>query len=496
MTNKSSKTAVKNTVKTLDGPLTNPVPVRDGPIKNVQDLSSLFFHSPTSRSDGVFEPLLCKVVEHLKLKGVPDENLKQALMLILGAASAHLGYPLAMLLPADDALSAARLIESAIETVPQGWTVRFDTLSPAQLFVNGGLAYRDKCIVCQNPEGLTKVSGDLDLMLTRGYAVRQEILNKKYSTSLEEFRAEGFPSFIGIESQRKREAWNHPSIVKIPVAEGLWRYANPKGIDGNSIELFRIRKCIQRLRQRPVEVPFSDAIERALAESGVSHADILKEVVMKVIALIAIINQPPPVTMHEIGSYIYGIDESHVMKWLVDNGAYSGKSDAPSFGDQSPITATKIDYCIAKTLLERFVSTKKASLTERQMKVFGTIKDLNWQGFRTSMTPNASDIEKLATLAKSSSYCPDREKIFKVMNSSGREDISLTTVNNDLIELMKMGVIGRAKAEKQRYYKYYVMTPDIEKPIKLPAVSDIVDPAYQGREIEVINPVTGQIEKI
>ena len=473
-----------------------PVTIREGPLLTAQDLSCLFFHSPTSRPDGVFEPLLCEVIEQLKMQGVPPENLKQALMLVLGAVSAPLGYPLAMLLVADEPLTAARLVESSTSTVPAGWTIKFDTLSPSQLFINGGEAYRDKCIVCQDPEGLVKVARDLDLMLTRGYAVRQEILNKKYAMSLEEFRADCFPSFIGIESHRKRDMWKHPSIVKIPVTEGLWGYATPQPSDGHSVGLFRIRKCFKRLRPRPVVVPFNDVIERTLAESGVSHADILQEVVMKIIALVAIINQPPPVTMHEIGSYIYEIDESRVMKWLENSGEHSAKVDVASYDNQAPITATKIDYHIAKILLESFVRVSQASLTERQMKIFQTIKMLNWGKFQNSTIPNATDIKKIATLPKSSMYWPDREKIYEVMNHSGGEVISLTTINSELIELCKIGIIGREKAPKQRYYGYFVMTVDVDNAFTLPPVSEIVDPVYQGKEVNVVNPITGQIEKI
>ena len=240
-----------------------PVTVREGPLLTAQDLGCLFFYSPTSRPDGVFEPLLCEEAEHLKMEGVPVENLKEALMLKLGAVSAHLGYPLAILLVADDPLAAARLIESSTGTVPLGWAINFDKLTQAQLFVNGGLAYRDKCIVCQDPEGLTKVSGELDLMLTRGYAVRQEILNKKYVTSLEEFRAECFPSFIGIASRKRGDILKHPSIIRIPVVQGSWGYnhtqdAPSSAMGGKPGWVFRIRKCFKRLRPMPVLIPFQD----------------------------------------------------------------------------------------------------------------------------------------------------------------------------------------------------------------------------------------------
>ena len=52
-------------------------------------------------------------------------------------------------------------------------------------------------------------------------------------------------------------------------------------------------------------------------------ADILKQVVMKVISLIAIINQPSPATIAEIGSYIYETDEATVKRLAAKTGKYA-----------------------------------------------------------------------------------------------------------------------------------------------------------------------------
>ena len=121
------------------------------------------------------------------------------------------------------------------------------------------------------------MSGDLDLMLTRGYAVRQEILNKKYETSLEEFRAECFPSFIGIASNRKGRYFNAPIYSEDPGSSGIMgQYTTagrrlPQTRAYNPAMIFRIRKCFKRLKRTPVLIPFRDQIDKAIAESGVSH---------------------------------------------------------------------------------------------------------------------------------------------------------------------------------------------------------------------------------
>ena len=53
----------------------------DLPATTTQDLSHLFFESPTSRPDGIFQPLLFGVARLLQEKGVSHENLKSALLI-------------------------------------------------------------------------------------------------------------------------------------------------------------------------------------------------------------------------------------------------------------------------------------------------------------------------------------------------------------------------------------------------------------------------------
>ena len=74
--------------------------------------------------------------------------------------------------------------------------------------------------------------------------------------------------------------------------------------------------------------------------------------------------------------------------------------------------------------------------------------------------------------------------------------MSLTTVNNELIGLCKMGVVGREKVRSRRQYGYFVMTLDVEKSLTLPPVSQNRRSGLQGKQVNVVNPITGQIEKI
>jgi predicted transcriptional regulator len=60
----------------------------------------------------------------------------------------------------------------------------------------------------------------------------------------------------------------------------------------------------------------------------------------------------------------------------------------------------------------------------------------------------------LAAVARSTGCWAKREKVFEEINKA-RYDFSLSSVNNDLMELLEMGVLERAKPPKDRFFGYY-----------------------------------------
>ena len=94
-----------------------------------------------------------------------------------------------------------------------------------------------------------------------------------------------------------------------------------------------------------------------------------------------------------------------------------------------------------------------------------------------------------------SGYWATREKVFEIINN-GSYDFSLSSVSNDLVALLEMGVLERAKPPKSRFFGYYVMTTTLSDAIQLPAPETIQDPVYEGKTVTVVNPFTGQVETI
>jgi hypothetical protein len=134
-------------------------------------------------------------------------------------------------------------------------------------------------------------------------------------------------------------------------------------------------------------------------------------------------------------------------------------------------------------------------ITDRQKKVFETVKAINLGKMGNAIVKD-DDIEKLATIARSSGYWATREKVFEIINKRGGECYSLSSVSNDLLSLYEMGILDRAKPPKSRAFGYYIMGMNLDDAIRLPEPAEIQDPIYQGQEVSVVNPITGQIEKI
>jgi hypothetical protein len=115
---------------------------------------------------------------------------------------------------------------------------------------------------------------------------------------------------------------------------------------------------------------------------------------------------------------------------------------------------------------------------------------------RDAMLQKRDEVEILSTISQSYIYWARREKIYEIVNNDGGQYLSLSTVNNELVELMKMGIVDRSKPPKSRHFGYYVMTLNVGGAIPLPSPSEIEDPVFKGKPVEVINPLTGQVEKI
>jgi len=147
-------------------------------------------------------------------------------------------------------------------------------------------------------------------------------------------------------------------------------------------------------------------------------------------------------------------------------------------------------------LLDGLLATENTYQTDRQLRIFEAVKRINMGKLTPAFLEKEDDTSIVSNISQHSGYWARREKVFEEVNKDGAKALSLSIVNNELVELMDMGLVDRSKPAKSRHFGYYVMTLDLGKVINLPNPSDINDPLYKGEMVEVINPLTGQAEKI
>ena len=474
--------------------------VMDSPHQHMVDLNdhepiNQFFEWPVIRADGAYQPMQFKTVGHLLSSGIDPSNIQAASLIHIAMLSARLGYPIAAVLVPEDPQGAIQVLDHCLNLAPKDATIEFREVKPDHLYIKGGGLLNGKCIISTEVNGFSKVDRDLELIMTRGHAVRQELVKGKYETVLSEQRSKTQLSFIGIDGGKPGKGFGHPSILKIPFSSKRPTMAH---IGSDIVEqfglmqspLFKIKKSFQRLKPRPVIIPFEEQLATALVECGCDHAPEKMGILKNVISVCAIINQPPPVHKAELGAIIYNTDEREVGRWLIDAGLQKDSETLP----EKPIVATKVDYHMARLILEGILMTGPTRFSDRQKKVFETVKAINMGKMRDAILKKDDDVEKLATISRSSGYWTTREKVFELINN-GSIEFSLSTVSNDLVALLEMGVLERAKPPKSRFFGYYIMATTLSDAIQLPASETIQDPIYEGKTVTVVNPLTGQVEK-
>ena len=481
--------------KELEGDYITDMPVAKTEAPS-EDPLNRFIEWPIIRPDGTRQPFQFRTAGHLISSGVHPENIQAASLIHTIMVSAALEHPISAMIVSDDRQEVVRVLDQCKKLIPKDATIEIQNLKPEHLYCKGGDLLDRKCIICPDVGGFKTVHRDLDLIIGRGHCARQEIVKGRFESSLAEFKARMKISIIGIDNGRTDKGLSHPSILKIPIRAGGIALDLP---NSNLVEQFgllqappfKVRKSLQRLKPRKVLIPFAAQLTQVMKESGCDYLREKMDVLLNMISICTIINQPPPVHPAELGAIMYDTDESEVKRWLIESGLQSPGQDAMA----EPLVATKVDYHISRLLLDGMLLVGSTRFTDRQKMVFDAVKTLNMAKLSTALLSKGDDVEKLSTIAQGSGYWATREKIFEKIGRSDAQ-FSLSSMSNDLMALVTMGMLERAKPPKSRYYGYYITTPTLENAIGLPAPETIQDPIYEGKEVLVVNPLSGQVEKI
>ena len=467
-----------------------------------QDLSYLYYDSPYVGDNGVFRPQLCTTKNILTKRGVNIRHQKAALLTSLAINSARLKYPLSVLLMAQNPLLAVNILDHCVRLAPANSTIEFQEMKPEHLIL-GAKDFRDRTVISADPNGFKKVNKDIEMLLTRGFTVKQETVKSKYEVSIEERRTDWPIAFVGISNGQRKGNIDHPLILRVPLDEEVETTRKKPGFgdaifsesDTLQVEIARAKKTFGRLIPQKVDIPYFSQLWDHLLKLNTKHLEAKAVALGNVISICTIINNPMPIYQDELFAEMYSIDRQKVNKWLVDIGHKSYQNDNE---DQAApaIIATKVDYYLGFLLLDGVLLSGENFFTTRQKRIFEAVCQINVGKVKQAFLQKKNEIEILSTISQGSGYWARLEKIYEMVNNDGGQYLSLSLVYNELIDLMKMGILDRSKPPKSRHFGYYVMTLDLGGSISLPNPSEINDPIYKGAPVEIINPLSGQTEEI
>jgi len=468
-------------------------------LRAIPNLDYIFFEPTRAVPDGPFVSPIVGTVRMLRALGISDGDMKEAVMISLALNSARLGFPIAAILLSKEPSAAVKVLHRCMQVTPVTSYIEFQKMTQEDLFL-GSPQIRERTVTSSDENGFKKVRQDVDLLLSRGNSTTQELIRSRFGVGLQSRRVELPLSIVGVAPDRAGSVLQHPSLLWVSVrGEQEKSLTQPPRLgngDGNplqDVEVARLQKTYERLCWHPVDVPFAEQVMGALKDVK-SFPVCQVENIFKVLSMATIINNPPSVQWDEIMSLMYGVGKEKVGSWL------AAKKDTVippvKTGESSPLVATKVDYFFAWLLLDKVLPIGEFILTPRQNRILDVLKRLNLAGISNAHINSKSAVEVLSAIANNTSAWMTREKVFETLNKEGGEYVSLSTVNNELQYLLKVGIVDRKKPSKSNQYRYYVLTLDAGQYLALPHPSEILDPIYQGKPVEVVNPLTGAVEKI
>jgi len=457
---------------------------------NPSDLTGYFFNEPYGQDDGVIRSLLCDVNNFFQQSGVSPENLQAAVLTFTALNSVRLGFPFSVILKTDELSKTRHLVNVCKQLAPRESFREVQELKYEQLY-NDKKYFEDRVIICQDTSGVKKAMPDLLMLLTQGYATRQENYKSKLGVGIQEHTIQYPIGFIGIEPIDGKSFLDHPSIIKIPMANAncfngqmmpiVFHDRFQKEHQGKFIEARRIAKTFERLRYRVVNIQcINQAFFHIIKQQPISLREKI-DVISKVFSIITIMNHPRKVTPDEVyGSFIEAKIENINM--------------APKILDA--LTATKAEYFITKTLLNDVITVRNESVTADEIKIFEAIKKINFGKLQSALIDQNNIRGKLWLLIDNDIYWAKKEEIYKQVNNTTIDILSLPAVEKGLQSLNKMNFIATKRIEKSRQYGYYIVVPKANGSINFPHPSQIIDPIFKDQSVEVVNPLTGDIETI
>jgi hypothetical protein len=440
-----------------------------------------FFPPPDAKQGANFPPLM-KIGEALKNQGIAQSQLREALAVIIGIMSTKWGDPVPVVITEDEGAGVIEFLDTCLSVVPEECWVNEGTLNKK---AGTNVAAQGKTVVAYDADSANATLSTL-------------LMNAERPQSSKGKRGQGGPylpsAFVAISKNQDSPLFRSRYVVRVHIRadsesknERIKRLANQAGVDVNNrmkVQGACIKTFLRRIRPLPVTILFADKIinKQALSMQNVVP---VYDMALRIIRHITRINNSPPVHPFEQPAAFIGLD----FEELIGNEL---QRSTPT------MNATKLDYYHFLEVFFDLFNVVDDYITPRQMQIYYSILQLNLQQLKTYRKKGQDDSSLISSMhenAKSIGWVT-RGQILEYLRSIGGEDISNSTLNRELQELMKRELVRRAKINKNNVFGYGVFRLINQSPLFESNTALIDDPVFKSAPVEVKRLIGEEIVKI
>ncbi|MCE5262338.1 MAG: hypothetical protein LLG97_02255 [Deltaproteobacteria bacterium] len=459
-------------------------PVTDENVK----LLSLFLPSTSLGPDNIWNTPITYIIDLLIRFGVPSDHLRVSLVTLLTMNSAHLGNPLALELIDDSYAGATEIMRICADLTPQQFLLNLSGKITLDILLKESEKFKGRAIIGVDSEVFEKVKEIINLLLKNQNFIHESTFLSPFGNVPLKTEIKGPTACVLMTKNPKKLILNHPSFFKCylqPSSQPIISVSELSQQDQQKLtyDSALMKRSLGRLQDQQVTIPYSNQIIEHLQNSGISRDKIAT--FLRMLRVITIINNSPPLTAVEFISKFHEIDPITV----------SAVSGLPTPSPKE-LVAKKVDYYICWKLLSGLIQNEEIYVTERQKRIFEVIKKHNEIAVDVlPIIPKPSKIEKLNIIAGADASWDYIDQINVEINSDGGIEVAQPTVYKDLQELKKAGLIEEKKSPGKTKIGYHVTTWEIAETIQLPRPEDIDHPVMKEK-IKIVDPLTGTVDEV
>lgn len=440
-----------------------------------------FFPPPGVKQERSF-PSLIKIGQALKGQGIAQSQLREALAVILGIMSTKWGDPVPIVITEDEGAGVVEFLDTCLSVVPEECWVDEATLNK-KAGTNG--AAQGKTVVAYDADSANATLSTLLMNSERPQTSKSK--KGQIGSTLAS-------SFVAISKNQDSPLFRSRYVVRVHLRadgdsknERIKRLANQAGVDVDNrmkVEGACIKTLLRRIKPQAVNILFADKIINKQA-LGIQNVVPIYDIVLRIIRNIARINNPPPLHPIEQLSAFLGLDFEDFIERDIQHSTF-------------PVVATKVDYsCFLETFSYLFNAVSDL-MTPRQLIIYNTIYRHNIENL-TSTTVKRLDEEARINYMHENDLIDawaTREQLYKKIIAETGEEISISTLNRELQELVARDLVKKSKKSKRKYlYAYAVYQLINNAPMFERDLAQIHDPVYKESPVEVKGLISSQPNK-